>query len=76
MIVSPAKLEDMRWRLKLLSEMETDLKEGRPITARELGRMTSWLANRIKTHDYSKEDAALKRLSPPPLQSARPRASI
>lgn len=61
MIVSPAKLEDIRWRHQLLTDMEKDLREGRPITARELGKTTAWLAERIKTHDYSKEDAFLLR---------------
>lgn len=64
MIVSPSRAEDMRWRLQLLNDMEKDLREGRPITAKEIGRMTAWLDKRIKTHDYVREDASYK-LSPP-----------
>lgn len=59
MIVSPAKLEDMRWRAKLLKEMVMDISAGRVITAKEIGKTTAWLDNRIKTNDYSREDAFL-----------------
>ncbi len=71
MIISPSKAEDMKWRFRLLTEMENDLREGRPITAREIGKVTAWLAERIKTHDYSREDAILERfpLSPNGLAS-------
>ena len=66
MIISPSKAEDIRWRVSLLQEMAMDLRQGRLLTAKEIGRMTSWLDTRIKTHDYAREDAVLSRypLSP------------
>lgn len=62
MIFSPSRAEDMRWRFDLLSQMEVDIREGRKITAKEIGRMTSWLADRIKNRDYTEDDAHLNRL--------------
>lgn len=69
MMYSPAKAEDMRWRLTLLAKMQDALKNKCPITAKEIGTMTAWLDNRIKTHDYSREDAFFlkERLSTPTL---------
>ena len=67
MIISPAKVEDMKWRLQLVSEMETDLRLGRVITAREIGKTTAWLAKRIQTHDYKREDAILNRYPHSPI---------
>jgi hypothetical protein len=61
MIISPSKAEDIRWRTYLLTEMAMDLRQGRLITAREIGKMTSWLGTRIKTHDYAPNDATLSR---------------
>ena len=76
MIISPARAEDIRWRTELMKEMIEDLRMGRVITAREIGKMTSWLANRIKTHNYKREDSILERYSLVPLQIAQPRANL
>ncbi len=51
----------MRWRLELLRQIGNDLRGNRPVTAKQIGKMTQWLDNRIKTHDYSKEDELLRK---------------
>jgi hypothetical protein len=72
MIISPSKAEDIRWRTELLTDMAMDLRQGRVITAREIGKVTSWLADRIKNHDYTKDDAIHFML----LHSVHPRATL
>lgn len=76
MIISPSKAEDMRWRLALLTDMAMDLRNGNIVTAREIGKMTIWLANRIKTHDYKREDSILERYPLTDLQNAHPCANL
>lgn len=61
MIISPSKAEDIRWRIELLKDMAIDLGLEHLITAREIGKVTAWLANRIKSKDYTREDAILAR---------------
>lgn len=55
MITHPNKIYDMRERARLLVELEQDILAGRMKTAQALGWYTSWLASKIKHHDYSKE---------------------
>lgn len=56
MIYSPCRSEDMRWRLELLDQMEDVLVSDCPVTAKEIGIMTKLLDDRIKNHNYAKED--------------------
>ena len=56
MIISPNKAADITDRLKLLEDMEMDLRAGRVKTAQAIGVMTNWLAHKIAHHDYSKLD--------------------
>lgn len=67
MIISPTKAEDIRWRTELLQAMAMDLRKGYVTTAREVGKVTVWLANRIKSHDYTKDDEVLRRYPLTPL---------
>lgn len=76
MIISPSKAEDIRWRTELLQSMAMDLRSGRLVTAREIGKMTIWLANRIKSRDYTKDDEVLKRYPLTDLQIAQPCAIL
>ncbi len=56
MIYSAAKAEDVRLRLGLLEDMELFLSMGMKEAAAEAGLASKHLAERIKSHDYSRED--------------------
>lgn len=61
MIISPSRLEDMRERAYYLKTMEECLRDNLVITARKCGEHAKWLGERIKNHDYSREDAWLEK---------------
>lgn len=62
MIYSPTRHEDEKWRLTLIEQMLDAFNNNCPRTAKEIGRMTRWLDERIKSHDYTEEDARHFRL--------------
>jgi len=59
MIVSRAKTEDMRVRALMLDAIELQVRTGRTEDAKATGQASQALAQKIKTHDYSKEDLYL-----------------
>jgi len=61
MIYSAAKAEDVRLRIGLLEDMEMLLRMGYSEAAQGAGKASKHLADRIKSHDYSKEDSFLVR---------------
>lgn len=56
MIYSPSRAEDEKWRLSLLKQMLDALNNNCPITAKEIGKTTKWLHDRIHTRDYTEDD--------------------
>lgn len=56
MIVSKSKQEDIRFRLFFLSELKNALANRLPITAKFCGEQSKRLADKIKNHDYSKDE--------------------
>lgn len=56
MIYSPTRAKDEKWRLSLIDQMLDALNNNCPKTAKELGGMTKFLDEKIRTYDYSKAD--------------------
>lgn len=55
--MSPDKLRDTKRRKAYLLSMEKAIKENLPMTAKYAGMETKRLGERIKTHDYTQDDA-------------------
>jgi hypothetical protein len=60
---SPTKAKDMKWRKELLDQMLDALNNNCPITAKTIGQMTRQLDEKIRTHDYTEDDARHYRLA-------------
>lgn len=60
MIHSPAKEEDRKIRVALMEDMKMFIRIGNSEAATEAGKASKHLAERIKSHDYSREDNYLK----------------
>ena len=56
MIYSPSRAKDIKWRLELLEKMLDAFNNNCPITAKEIGKTTKWLNDRILTRDYTEDD--------------------
>lgn len=61
MIFSPTKKQDMQNRANMLYAVEVCLKNGLTDTAKEIGVVSAKLADKIRSCDYSQEDATLAR---------------
>lgn len=61
--ISKSRESDRAWRVELLAQMKIDIENNRPLTAKKIGEMTKYLDDRIKTHDYTEDDARAARLN-------------
>lgn len=61
MIVSSAKKADIELRLKVLGCMKYALQSGRVEDAKWYGKVSADTNDRINSHDYTQDDAELKR---------------
>lgn len=62
MIISRAKLDDMKIRDLMLSVMEVAVRTGHLDIAKEIGEYSQQLATHITIHNYTKQDSFIKRL--------------
>lgn len=59
MITSPTREEDRKARTAILEALKIAIRTGDTVSAKGLGIASRALAERMKTHDYSQEDAWL-----------------
>jgi hypothetical protein len=55
MIASRRKLEDMRTRAAMLDVLEIQVRNGLTEDAKEVGKASQKLAEKIRTHDYTND---------------------
>lgn len=56
MIVSAARLRDLKLRKHFIEEMERALSDKLPITARAYGEASALMKKFLETYDYERED--------------------